>query len=59
VAPVTTKAVRYGSFRRSIKLPPYVTGDAISASYDAGVLTGRVAGVYKGGEVRRIAIESK
>lgn len=50
---------RYGSFRRSFKLPTHVTGDAISASYDAGVLTVRVAGAHKGAETQRIAIESK
>jgi HSP20 family protein len=53
------REVRYGSFRRSFKLPAHVTGDAISASYDAGVLTVRVTGAYKGAEAQRIAIESK
>jgi len=51
--------VRYGSFRRSFRLPAHVTGEAISASYDAGVLTVRVAGAYKGSAAQRIAIESK
>jgi HSP20 family molecular chaperone IbpA len=51
--------VRYGSFRRSFRLPTLVTGESISASYDAGVLTVRVAGAYKGAEAQRIAIESK
>ncbi|MDT5187236.1 MAG: hypothetical protein QOJ20_2947 [Mycobacterium sp.] len=55
----TLREVRYGSFRRSFKLPAHVTGDAISASYDAGVLTVRVAGAHKGAEAQRIAIESK
>ena len=55
----TLREVRYGSFRRSFTLPAHVTGDAISASYDAGVLTVRVAGAYKGAEAQRIAIESK
>jgi HSP20 family protein len=55
----TLREVRYGSFRRSFKLPAHVTSDAISASYDAGVLTVRVAGAHKGAEVLRIAIESK
>ncbi|BBY44669.1 Hsp20/alpha crystallin family protein [Mycolicibacterium celeriflavum] len=53
------REVRYGSFRRSFKLPAHVTGEAISASYDAGVLTVRVAGAHKGAESQRIAIESK
>lgn len=55
----TLREVRYGSFRRSFNLPAHVTGDAISASYDAGVLSVRVAGAYKGAEAHRIAIESK
>ena len=55
----TVREVRYGSFRRSFRLPAHVTGDAISASYDAGVLTVRVAGAYAGTQAQRIAIESK
>jgi HSP20 family protein len=55
----TLREVRYGSFRRSFKLPPHVTSEAISASYDAGVLTVRIAGAHKGAEAQRIAIESK
>ena len=55
----TLSEVRYGSFRRSFRLPTHVTGEAISASYDAGVLTVRVAGAHKGTEAQRIAIESK
>jgi HSP20 family protein len=55
----TLREVRYGSFRRSFKLPAHVTSDAISASYDAGVLTVRVSGAHKGAEAQRIAIESK
>jgi HSP20 family molecular chaperone IbpA len=55
----TLSEVRYGSFRRSFGLPAHVSADAISAAYDAGVLTVRVAGAYKGVETQRIAIESK
>jgi HSP20 family protein len=55
----TLREVRYGSFRRSFKLPAHVTSEAISASYDAGVLTVRVCGAHKGAEAQRIAIESK
>ncbi|MDV3126088.1 Hsp20/alpha crystallin family protein [Mycobacterium sp. 21AC1] len=55
----TLSEVRYGAFRRSFKLPGHVTGDAVTASYDAGVLTVRVAGVYAGSEPQRIAIDSK
>jgi HSP20 family protein len=55
----TLREVRYGSFRRSFKLPTHVTGEVISASYDAGVLTVRITGAHKGAEAQRIAIESK
>ncbi|MGH3597075.1 MAG: Hsp20/alpha crystallin family protein, partial [Mycobacterium sp.] len=34
----------------------HITGDAISAAYDAGVLTVRVAGAYAGTQAQRIAI---
>lgn len=52
----TLREVRYGSFRRSFQLPAHITGDALSASYDAGVLTVRVAGAYAGTQAKRIAI---
>ena len=55
----TMSEVRYGSFRRSFRLPTHVTGESISASYDAGVLTVRVAGAYTGTQAQRIAIDSK
>lgn len=48
--------VRYGSFLRAFDLPTHVTPDAVSASYDAGVLTVRVAGAYTGAQTRRIPI---
>lgn len=48
--------VRYGSFRRSFRLPAHVTSEAVSASYDAGVLSVRIAGVYAGTRPQRIAI---
>lgn len=50
------REIRYGSFRRSFQLPAHVTGDAITASYDAGVLTVRVTGVYAGTQAQKIAI---
>jgi HSP20 family molecular chaperone IbpA len=50
------REVRYGSFRRSFQLPSHVTGEAVSASYDAGVLTVRVSGAYAGTQAQRIAI---
>ena len=40
------REVRYGSFRRSFTLPAHVDADAVTASYDAGVLTVRVAGAH-------------
>ncbi len=52
----TLREVRYGSFRRSFRLPAHVTSEAVSASYDAGVLTVRVAGAYAGTQAQRIAI---
>lgn len=52
----TLREVRYGAFRRSFTLPAHVTEGAISASYDAGVLTVRVAGAYAGTQPKRIAI---
>jgi HSP20 family molecular chaperone IbpA len=50
--------VRYGSFRRVFGLPKQVNAEAISASYDAGVLTVRVSGAYAGSEPQKIAIET-
>ena len=52
----TLREIRYGSFRRSFQLPAHVNGEAVAASYDAGVLTVRVTGAYAGTEARRIAI---
>ncbi|MEB4208976.1 Hsp20/alpha crystallin family protein [Mycobacterium sp. 94-17] len=52
----TVREIRYGAFRRSFQLPTHVTGDAISASYDAGVLTVRVAGAHAGSQPQRIEI---
>ena len=52
----TLREIRYGSFRRSFQLPAHVTSEAIAASYDAGVLTVRVAGAYAGSAAQRIAI---
>jgi HSP20 family protein len=52
----TLREIRYGAFRRTFQLPAHVTGDAITASYDAGVLTVRVTGAYAGTQAQRIAI---
>lgn len=50
------REVRYGSFRRSFTLPAHVTGEDVSATYDKGVLTVRVAGAYRGATARRIPV---
>ncbi|MCP2263203.1 Hsp20/alpha crystallin family protein [Promicromonospora thailandica] len=48
--------VRFGSFRRTVTLPQAVDGDAVRASYDAGVLTVTVPGVFAGTTPRRIEV---
>lgn len=50
------REVRYGAFRRSFSLPEHVTGDDLTASYDAGVLTVRIAGAHAGTTPRRIPV---
>jgi HSP20 family protein len=52
----TLREIRYGSFRRSFQLPAHVSGEAVTASYDAGVLTVRIAGVSAGIQAQRNAI---
>ncbi|WP_438822273.1 Hsp20/alpha crystallin family protein [Kineococcus terrestris] len=47
---------RYGSFRRVLTLPTTVGPEAVSATYDAGVLTVRVAGVHAAARPQRIAV---
>jgi HSP20 family protein len=49
---------RYGSFTRSFRLAPSVTAEAVSASYDAGVLTVRVTGAYAETQGHRIEISN-
>jgi len=49
---------RYGSFTRSFRLAPSVSAEAVSASYDAGVLTVRVAGAYAEAEGHKIEISN-
>jgi HSP20 family molecular chaperone IbpA len=49
---------RYGSFSRSFRLAPRVTAEDVTASYDAGVLTVRVAGAYAETQGHRIEISS-
>lgn len=50
------REIRYGSFSRSFRLGAHVTADAVTASYDAGVLTVRVKDVYAAARGERIAI---
>lgn len=52
----TVREIRYGSFRRSFALPARIGEDALSASYDAGVLTVKVAGIYAGPSPVRIPV---
>jgi HSP20 family molecular chaperone IbpA len=48
--------IRYGTFRRSFTLPTSVTAESISASYEAGVLSVRVAGAHTTVQPTRIEI---
>lgn len=50
------RELRYGSFERSFVLPKRVVADQITASYDAGILSIRVAGIHAGPESTRIAV---
>jgi HSP20 family molecular chaperone IbpA len=54
----TLREVRYGSFRREFGLPAHIDADAISAGYDAGVLSIRVAGAYRDAATHRVEITS-
>lgn len=49
---------RYGSFTRSFRLSPRVSAEDVTASYDAGVLTVRVAGAYAETQGHRIEISN-
>lgn len=49
---------RYGSFRRTFRLAPHLTAEAVTATYDAGVLSVRVAGAYAEAEGQRVEITS-
>lgn len=54
----TLREVRYGSFRRSFTLPEHVSAEQLSASYDAGFLTVRVAGAYAESGATRIPVQA-
>ena len=49
---------RYGNFRRTFRLAPHVTAEAVAASYDAGVLTVRVAGAFAETEGHQVPIST-
>lgn len=50
------REIRYGSFRRVFALGRPVSPDSVTASYDAGVLTVRIAGAYAEVTGQKIAI---
>ncbi|MEK8226434.1 Hsp20/alpha crystallin family protein [Oerskovia sp. M15] len=50
------REVRYGAFHRVVTLPKVADADAVSARYDAGVLTVTVAGVFAGSTPQRIEV---
>ena len=52
------REARYGRFSRTVNLPGEVSQDAISADYDAGVLTVRVPGIYAEEQPRKIHVTS-
>lgn len=52
------REVRYGRFSRSLNLPEKVSQEVVSADYEAGVLTVRVAGIYAEEQPRKIQITS-
>ncbi len=49
---------RYGPFRRIFRLPDHVGPESLSATYEAGVLTVRVAGAYSPPEPVRIQVSA-
>jgi HSP20 family protein len=56
----TLRELRYGSFRRSFGLPEHVSADAVTATYDAGVLSVRVTGAHAApAAAQRIAVTSE
>lgn len=50
------REIRYGKFSRSFRLPFHVSEADLTASYDAGVVTVRIAGAYKGSTPARIPV---
>ncbi len=54
----SVREVRYGSFRRTFRLPEHVAAEALQASYDAGVLSVRIVGAYAGHDPVRVEVTS-
>lgn len=54
--PRRVREIRYGQLSRTLRLPSHVNEGDLSASYDAGVVTVRVAGAYKGATPARIPV---
>ena len=54
----TVRERRYGSFRRVFRLPDHVGPEHLSATYDAGILTVRVAGAYSPPAPHKVAIST-
>jgi HSP20 family protein len=50
------REVRFGEFRRTVTLPKTAEAESVRASYDAGVLTVTVAGVFAGRAPQRIEV---
>jgi HSP20 family protein len=50
------REVRYGRFQRSFSVPRQVAPEDITAEYDAGILTVRIAGVHQPRQERQIPI---
>lgn len=50
------RELRYGAFERAFVLPDHIGPDAVSATYDAGMLHVRVAGAFADSEPHRIPI---
>lgn len=55
---VLRREIRRGAFARTFRLPAHVTTDAVTASYDAGMLTIRVAGAQPAPVSQRVVIEN-
>jgi HSP20 family protein len=53
------REVRYGSFRRTFRLPEHINGEDLHASYDAGVLSVRIPRAYAGREPVRVAVHNE